>query len=54
MWRVKRADLVFSEAFERGFEEPWECWVEVARVVISDVRRARVDGIFRVFGSAMG
>ena len=28
-----------------------ECWVEVARVVISDVRRARVDGIFRVFGS---
>ena len=49
-------DLVFSEASERGFEDPCPCefWVEVARVVIRDVRRARVDGIWRVVGSAMG
>lgn len=37
-------DLVFSEASERGFEDPCEWWVEVARVVTRDVRRARVDG----------
>jgi len=54
VWRVRRADLVFSEASDRGFEVPCECWVEVARVVIRDVRRARVDGMGRVFGSAIG
>lgn len=53
VWRVRRVDLVFSEASERGFEDPWEWWVEVARVVIRDVRRARVEGIWRVVGSAM-
>ena len=47
-------DLVFSEASDRGFEEPREWWVEVARVVIRDVRRARVEGIWRVVGLAMG
>ena len=44
VWRARRADLVFSEASERGFGDPREWWVEVARVVIRDVRRARVDG----------
>lgn len=53
VWRVRRADLMFSEASERGFEDSWECWVEVARVVIRDVRRARVEGICRAVGSAM-
>jgi len=53
VWRVRRADLVFSEASESGFEDPCERWVEVARVVIRDVRRARVEGIWRVLGSAM-
>lgn len=48
-------DLVFFEAFNRGFEDPcpWEWWVEVARVVIRYVRRARVEGIWKVGGSAM-
>lgn len=53
VWRVRRVALVFSEASERGFEEPWKWWVEVARVVIRDVRRARVDGRCRVLESAM-
>lgn len=55
-WSVRRVDLVFSDASEKGFEElcPCECSVEVARVVIRDVSRARVDGIWRVIGSAMG
>lgn len=44
VWRVRRVDLVFSEASERGFEDPREWWVEVARAVIRDVRRVRVDG----------
>ena len=54
--RVRRVDLVVSEASESGFEDPCSCefWVEVARVVIRDVRRARVDGIWEVIGSAMG
>ena len=56
VWRVRRVNLVFSDASERGFEEPRPCefWVEVARVVIRDVSRARVDGIWGVNGSAMG
>jgi hypothetical protein len=45
VWSVRRVDFVFSEASERGFKEPWEWWVEVARVVIRDVRSVRVDGI---------
>ena len=53
VWRVRRVDLVFSEASERGFEDPREWWVEVARVVMRDVRRARVDGISWVVELAM-
>lgn len=55
VWRVRRVASVFSEASERGFEDacPCESWVEVARVVIRDVRRARVEGIWRVGESAM-
>jgi hypothetical protein len=51
VWRVKRMDLVFGLAWERGLEvtdgSVWStegCWVEVARVVIREVRRARVEG----------
>ena len=55
VWRVRRVALVVSEASWRGFEDALEWWwVEVARVVIRDVRRVRVGGIWRVFGSAMG
>ena len=55
VWRVRRVDLVFSEASESGFEDPCPCefCVEVARVVIRDVSRARVDGSWRLVGSAM-
>ena len=58
VWRVRRVFLVFLvflEASESGFEDPCPCesWVEVARVFIRDVRRARVDGIWWLFGPAM-
>jgi hypothetical protein len=67
-WRVRRVAFVVSEAFARGFEfefefevededgsEGSEGWaVEVARVVIREVSKARVDGIWSVVGSGIG
>lgn len=50
MWRVRRADLVFGDAFKRGLEVGWwsgSGWVEVAIVEMRDVRRWRVEGRLR-------
>lgn len=43
--------MVFGDASERGLEDPFSCWVDVASVVIRAVRSCRVDR--RALESAM-